>query len=1002
MATIIGTLQAVLGMDVRPFVAGSRQARGEMGKLGTSTTQLSGTIGVLAKSFGALAVARVASGMIETGLRFDRLRLGLTAVAGSAEEAGRQLERLQDIAKLPGLGFEEAIRGSSRLQAAGFAATEAEEAIRAFGNALATVGGSKAELDRVLLALVQIRSAGKVLGQEVRQLQQVLPQIRQAMIAAFGTARSEEIQALGIDSETFIRKLVAEFKKLPPVQSGLANSAENLDDAYKRLSDTFTRVMEPNLKATNDALSRAADVLSAVLEPATNFEGVLPLIARKLTEWANQAADVTRRTSEMREEVKRATGDFTGLGLSIEEAGRKASEAFLAMKNIPELFTGRSSAEIASSAAAEFHRGPVTPPADPLPTEEIKRAIDLARLAAREQQALVDAYGKTADELKLMGLEYDRIRDKLSLSADLTARERGELERLIDVQFDAKRAIVEMAIAEEEANKALEAQGVALRDLVRSWNEMRAAARSGGVLVSPDAVRPTPGTAAQMDERRLEAIATLMANGFEDAANRLLTPFEKDMKDAADAQLQAAQAIGSAVVGVMSQGFGGQFGGIAQGAMAGLVTGDPVAVAAGVLGGIGAELFSFSNDAREAERAMQEARAAWKQALEDFTRLFDDTSAFDEARRNLQEQAIDLIRGALQDAGISGAQTVNFGNLDDVLAGLAARGDLFAGVIADIDVVLAAFGINLEQLEQQFREAAEATKADLQVRLLYAQGLDEAARALENQLGMEREIARLKQELGEFYTDEIDSLIRLIFETEELNRQRDAEAEAAREAADAARELAEATAEAAEAMKQQAHAAQGVLAGLLGEGADLGTVDPQQAFAFQLAFQREEFLKTLEGLGLTPEQFAYYLDLFDTNQQAKIDKWLAEHGGVIDAATEAVAEAVGVAGRVADEVVRHVSSITSTQATNLTDIARSQLVIQQEIAANTRPLRMGEFDGFGGGTGPRNTYQIYFTGQVLAADEGSAYRIGRAFGRGLDEALGNQAAQDDFITGIPT
>jgi tape measure domain-containing protein len=169
---------------------------------------------------------------IKEAANIESLKFGLNAVSGSAEETEKQLARLREVAKLPGLGFKEAIQGSINLQAAGLNADLAERSLKAFGNALATVGRGKADLDGVTLALTQISAKGKVSAQEILQLQERLPQIRQAMIAAFGTADTEALQKQGIGSETFISAIVAEFEKLPPITSGLNNQIENLRDAW--------------------------------------------------------------------------------------------------------------------------------------------------------------------------------------------------------------------------------------------------------------------------------------------------------------------------------------------------------------------------------------------------------------------------------------------------------------------------------------------------------------------------------------------------------------------------------------------------------------------------------------------------------------------------------------------------------------------------------------------------------------------------------------------------
>lgn len=170
----------------------------------------------------------------KTATDFDSLKRGLVSVSGSSTEAEKQLVRLKEVAKLPGLGFKEAIQGSINLQAAGLSAERAEKALRVFGNALATVGKGKAELDGVILALSQIESKGKVSAEEINQLAERVPQIRKAMIAAFGTADTEVIQKAKITSGKFIDAVVTELDKLPKVTGGARNTFENLKDSIEQ------------------------------------------------------------------------------------------------------------------------------------------------------------------------------------------------------------------------------------------------------------------------------------------------------------------------------------------------------------------------------------------------------------------------------------------------------------------------------------------------------------------------------------------------------------------------------------------------------------------------------------------------------------------------------------------------------------------------------------------------------------------------------------------------
>jgi tape measure domain-containing protein len=214
----------------------------------------------------------IGAASVSAAAQMDSLVRGLTAVTGSSEAANTQLERLKEVAKLPGLGFEEAIQGSINLQAAGFSATEAENALKGFGNALATVGKGKADLDGVILALGQIASKGKISAEEINQLAERVPQIRQIMQQAFGTADTEVLQKAGIGAQQFVNAVTTELLKLPPVTGGLRNDFENLSDRFNQTMAAIGTNMQPAITSAVTLLSTLLEKLQGVAE----WFGTLP------------------------------------------------------------------------------------------------------------------------------------------------------------------------------------------------------------------------------------------------------------------------------------------------------------------------------------------------------------------------------------------------------------------------------------------------------------------------------------------------------------------------------------------------------------------------------------------------------------------------------------------------------------------------------------------------------------------------------------------------------
>lgn len=204
---------------------------------------------------------------ISRAMSFDVLERGLEIVAGSAQEAQKQLIRLKELARLPGLGLREAIEASIALQI-GFQQTIkntatrvalAEETIKQFSNAIALTGGGPEVFQRIITQLTQMSNAGKVLMTDLRPIIQAAPAIGQALVKAFGTIDPKEINALGLTTEQFMNRLNAALATLPRATDSAANAWTNFTNAFDQ---ALIKIGKPFL----EPLTRALNVLEPLLD----------------------------------------------------------------------------------------------------------------------------------------------------------------------------------------------------------------------------------------------------------------------------------------------------------------------------------------------------------------------------------------------------------------------------------------------------------------------------------------------------------------------------------------------------------------------------------------------------------------------------------------------------------------------------------------------------------------------------------------------------------------
>lgn len=212
--------------DEKSLASIERQMRSSGQRLSKIGTDLSLSLSLPLAAFGVTAIK--SAGDIES------LTLALKSQLGTADAAAKELDKLTEAAKNPGLGVEQAVRGSVRLQGVGFAAEEARQVIIQMGNAIAATGGSAEELDAVTKQFAQMTSKGRVLQEDVSVLSENMPGLAQLMQKAFGTQSVEAIRAMGISGKEFVLQITKAAEELPRVESGIKNGIGNAIDSLKQ------------------------------------------------------------------------------------------------------------------------------------------------------------------------------------------------------------------------------------------------------------------------------------------------------------------------------------------------------------------------------------------------------------------------------------------------------------------------------------------------------------------------------------------------------------------------------------------------------------------------------------------------------------------------------------------------------------------------------------------------------------------------------------------------
>jgi tape measure domain-containing protein len=216
--------------------------------------------------FGASAIK--AAGDLES------LTKALQTQSGSAAAASQELQKLTELARNPGLGIEETIRASVRLQSVGIEADKARGIIKELGNAIAASGNGAQEFDGVVKQFAQMISKGRILQEDISVISESLPMISQLMQSAFGTSSVEMLRKNNVSVEEFISKITQAASELPRFESGIKNNISNALDEMRISLGKVGLAIENSFNVSGN-LSAFAEWLSGL---AATFSSLNPAV----------------------------------------------------------------------------------------------------------------------------------------------------------------------------------------------------------------------------------------------------------------------------------------------------------------------------------------------------------------------------------------------------------------------------------------------------------------------------------------------------------------------------------------------------------------------------------------------------------------------------------------------------------------------------------------------------------------------------------------------------
>lgn len=169
----------------------------------------------------------------------DRAQISLDYFLKTPEQARSFLEDVKDFAAETAFDTNQALLLSRRLLSGGFAANDIRNTLETLNDSLAASGLSTDKLNNLVLALTQVRTNGKLAGQELRQLGETGLDIRGILSEKLGLS-GEDLNNVGDLNIDGVRAVEAILEGLEERYGGAAERlADTLFAAFQSISDGF-------------------------------------------------------------------------------------------------------------------------------------------------------------------------------------------------------------------------------------------------------------------------------------------------------------------------------------------------------------------------------------------------------------------------------------------------------------------------------------------------------------------------------------------------------------------------------------------------------------------------------------------------------------------------------------------------------------------------------------------------------------------------------------------
>lgn len=245
---------------------------GSLGEQKTGWANIAGGYYVVAQAMGMVSAGVMS--IVDAAKQYDSIRSRLNAAEGSSILGAQDFREIQEMAKKPGLGFEQAATTMATLRGMKVTAGEAKQLILGIAQANASAAGTAEQFGAVMYQIQQSVSLGRLMSEDLKPIMQQIPTLGAAIQEHFGASQAEELNKRLKESGTSVRDFWLEVanlgQQLPATGETIANNIDNMGDAWVR----FRAALSDNavIKGATRAMAGLLDKISEFLEKDQDVE----------------------------------------------------------------------------------------------------------------------------------------------------------------------------------------------------------------------------------------------------------------------------------------------------------------------------------------------------------------------------------------------------------------------------------------------------------------------------------------------------------------------------------------------------------------------------------------------------------------------------------------------------------------------------------------------------------------------------------------------------------